>query len=512
MAGMLGMALAGSVSIAAAQTQISGATPFPAPPAGPCDNELIDKDAVLFLNSEVEPWLDVNPADPNNLIAVWQQDRFSNGGARAKAGAYSTHGGGNWTTVTLRKLTKCTGGPWARATDPWVTFSPNGHAYAMSLVFDNFPPPNQRPAGEAPNAMVVQKSINKGADWSKPVTLIRDTSPRLFNDKNSMTADPNDSNYVYAVWDRLNSSLGVYINPENVFGLGYRGPALFTRTTNGGTSWEPAKSIYDPGGNNQTIGNQIVVLPQSKGGTVINFFNEILNFKNSDGGSQFDSNLAFVYSNNKGASWLPKGQPRRAQKIEAIGVVLPDAPSVPVRAGDILFDVAVDPINGKLYAVWQDARFSGFEIDQIAFSQSTDGGATWSAPIKVNLTPTNIRILRQQAFTPSVSVKSDGAVVINYYDFRNDTGTAGEELADYWAASCTPSPTVNCAAAASWAGSGLRLTSTSFNIRNAPFARGYFTGDYQGLAAVGPSTAAQSAAAFSIPQGADPGNIVFRKF
>ena len=40
--------------------------------------------------------------------------------------------------------------------------------------------------------------------------------------------------------------------------------------------------IYDPAGNNQTIGNQIVVLPLSKGGTVINFFNEILNFSNRD--------------------------------------------------------------------------------------------------------------------------------------------------------------------------------------------------------------------------------------
>jgi hypothetical protein len=34
------------------------------------------------LNSEVEPWMDANPTDPDNLIAVWQQDRWSNGGAR----------------------------------------------------------------------------------------------------------------------------------------------------------------------------------------------------------------------------------------------------------------------------------------------------------------------------------------------------------------------------------------------------------------------------------------------
>ena len=310
---------------------------------------------------------------------------------------------------------------------------------------------------------------------------------------------------------------------------GFKGPALFTRTTNGGTSWELPKVIYDPGGNNQTIGNQIVVLPQSKGGTVINFFNEILNLSNRDHNRPFDFNLAFKYSTDKGATWLPKNKPVRAQTIATLadfrtfGTILPDTlpPAANgVRGGDILFDVAVNRSNGNLYAVWQDARFSGFQIDQIAFSQSTDGGFSWSAPIKVNLTPTNIPILRQQAFTPSVSVESDGTVVINYYDFRNDTGTAGQELADYWAASCTPSPTVNCSVANNWGGQ-VRLTSSSFNILNAPLARGYFTGDYEGLAAVddlvGGSTVPRSAAAFSIPQEnpdetIDPGNIVFQKF
>ena len=56
--------------------------------------------------------------------------------------------------------------------------------------------------------------------------LIRDTNTRLFNDKNSMTADPNDSNVVYAVWDRLNTSFGFAINPEHAVGLGFKGPVL----------------------------------------------------------------------------------------------------------------------------------------------------------------------------------------------------------------------------------------------------------------------------------------------
>ena len=66
-------------------------------------------------------------------------------------------------------------------------------------------------------------------------------------------ADPGDARFVYAVWDRLQSPMGAVINPELVFGLGFKGPAMLARTTDGGQTWEPARKIYEPGANNQTI-------------------------------------------------------------------------------------------------------------------------------------------------------------------------------------------------------------------------------------------------------------------
>ena len=59
----------------------------------------------------------------------------------------------------------------------------------------------------------------------------------------------------------------------------------------------------------------------------------------------------------------------------------------PIRGGE-LPDFAVDPHNGNVYAAWDDDSLNG--IDSIFFSQSTDGGFTWSPPIKINQTPTNI--------------------------------------------------------------------------------------------------------------------------
>lgn len=76
---------------------------------------------------------------------------------------------------------------------------------------------------------------------------------------------------------------GAAINPERgVFGggLGFKGAALISRTTDGGATWSEPERLYNPGGVNQTIGNQIVVQPD---GPLVNLFVEILNFRNDDG-------------------------------------------------------------------------------------------------------------------------------------------------------------------------------------------------------------------------------------
>ena len=454
-----------------------------------------------FPNSEVEPWMDVSPVNSNIIAASWQQDRWSNGGSRGLVAGVSIDGGANWDIVPVPGVTDCTGGKFQRASDPWVTFAANGDLYHMSLALDIDTPPN-RPGGFGPNAMLVSKvnaaDLANGlqmSDWHGPITLMEDTNARFLNDKNSITADPVDSNYVYAVWDRLQQSTGDVINPERVPGnLAFKGPAVIARTTDGGQTWGPVRRIYDPGGINQTLGNQVVVLPD---GTVVDFFDELLAVKNPDGGLQGDANLALKRSPDKGATWLPNGQPIRTNKILAAGTVTPDGHD-PVRSAAFLFDVAVDPESGALYAVWQDARFSGF--DQVAFSQSTDGGFTWSKPIRANGTPANgDNPLRQQAFLPSVAV-ADGVVGVTYYDFRNDDGTS--ELVDHWLIHCHG----GCTDTANWGGE-VRVTDASFDIRNAPLTtRGPFLGDYVGLASDGTNFLT-----FFQQSAADPASGFFRQ-
>ena len=96
----------------------------------------------------------------------------------------------------------------------------------------------------------------------------------------------------------------------------------------------------------------------------------------------------------------------------------------------------------------------------------------------INKTPESRVKFRNQAFVPSVEVGSNNRVYVTYYDFRND-GSRGE-LTDYWSITCNYTAAGDCQATADW-GSEQRLTTTSFDMLNAPIARGHFLGDYQGL-------------------------------
>jgi hypothetical protein len=233
---------------------------------------------------------------------------------------------------------------------------------------------------------------------------------------------------------------------------------------------------------------------------VINVFAEFLNVRDDDAGGSQSTNLALIRSFDKGATWT-HGPAIRAARMLFQGALNPDT-GRPIRAEGSIPEVAVDPVNGNLYAVWQDLRFRG--VDEVAFSMSTDGGRTWSAPVRVNQTPSSASPLNQQAFLPSVHFAPDGTLAVTYYDFRNNTSDPGAPT-DYWIVHCHS----GCTNGANWADEN-RLTNASFDIEKAPFARGpfgFFVGDYEGLSSVG----TDFAALFSQEHGTDPASVFFRR-
>src|SRR5256885_10068566 len=113
--------------------------------------------------------------------------------------------------------------------------------------------------------------------------------------------------------------------------------------------------------------------------------------------------------------------------------------------------------------VWQEATLAP-SGSAVAFAKSTDGGRTWSTPVRINKVPTT------QAFTPMIRVLPSGVIGVTHYDFRFNTPDRGATLpTDYWflhshdgGATWTETP----------------VNPTSVDLRQAPHARGLVLGDY----------------------------------
>ena len=125
-----------------------------------------------YPDAEVEPYVIADPSNPDNLLAGWQQDRWSNGGSRGLVAGVSKNGGKSWQETVPHGVTNCAGGPYNRASDPWVAYSASGIAYFMHLFIQV-----KKNGDEAPNGMSVTRSTDGGLTWQKPVTLIKDTQP-----------------------------------------------------------------------------------------------------------------------------------------------------------------------------------------------------------------------------------------------------------------------------------------------------------------------------------------------
>lgn len=457
---LVALALAALPVLAGVPTNpISDLSPYPDggdpnDPAAVTECNGAPQTGVLYRNSETEPYIAVNPTDPDNMIAAWHQDRWSTGGAQGLGAAYTMDGGETWTQVNI-PFSRCSGaqpgspGDFERASDPWVSFSPDGSAHYMALVANN---------SVNGNGMISATSRDGGMTWSGPVPIKLSSAKdpvfaSLFHDKNTLTADPFNPDLVYATW--------------TLFRFGST-TLLFSRSNDGGRSWGAARPInnfekIDPA---ELVvfrqGSQIVVLPD---GTLVNaFFRIIFN----EVTLEVSLDQAIFRSGDQGRHW--EKVDTRVSVLSPAGAVDPEL-GIPVRDASQIPDIAVNRNTGELYIVWQDGRFNVGSVG-VVISRSTDGGSTWSEPVLVNTLPD------VQAFLPAVSVLDDGTVGVLFYDFRNDEFGDSELSTDVHLALFDPDLTPQ---------GEIQVTTESFDMRQMVItgSRGYFPGDYVGLDTAG---------------------------
>ncbi len=341
----------------------------------------------------VEPTIAVDPRNPAILVAS-AEDRnpVPPGGCSGARGCHtwpayfrSTDGGATWSSRLLPGFPGDTSPQGL--TSPLRNFADMGHE---SVVFDRSG--NAYYSGFATNLtgsgffilssmrIVVAKFGNDGADYvgATVVSTFPGWFPRIAVDD---TGGPHDGN-VYATFI---GSLG------SGDGSGY--VTLFTRSTDGGLTFSmaiptpgsgfPGGMTVDPAGNLyieaiHCTGDSALC---SGGGSAT-----ILVAKSTDGGLTLDPPVV-------AAAIKPDPMP-----FPGNGFIWPFV--------GVSFYIAADA-NG-VYIAWDD--FGTGDAD-VLFSKSTDGGLSWTRPLRVN------DVTKGEQFFSAIAV-SDGIISVIWYDSR----------------------------------------------------------------------------------------------
>jgi hypothetical protein len=452
-----GSATAGPRGTTGHLVRVSGPSPFAGCPSGGLDERLPE--------GAVEPSVAANPTNRDNIVAVWPQDRY-----RGLVAGVTFDGGRTWRHVVIPGATSCTRGSFDYINEAWAAFGHDGVLHVSATVYN---------ADASASGRIATRSTNGGLTWSRPQPLV--TEPTQAEGKyagGSTVTDPSEPNLVYSVTPKF---------PTDAHAPS-RSRVAFIRSHDGGRTWEPARQIFDTGQNGLTSGHQILVLPDH---SLVDVFT-LIDLANE---SNPHFHTVTIRSRDRGQTWSSPSTVGELRSLFFFSDPETGDPNDP-WTGDpvshttsLLSDTAVDPVTGRIYVVWQDSRWSNGPADGIALSSSADGGRTWTEPVKANVTPTNIPIRNQQAFTPAVDVAADGTVAVSYSDFRNNDN-ATPLWTDRWVARCRPSGRTSCTLRGQF-GKEDRLTETSFDMRQAPNVpretslRGFFLGNYMGLTHTG---------------------------
>ncbi len=320
-------------------------------------------------NKQNEPSLAQNPTKPLNLIAGSNDEiglpactnttpsscPFTNG--VSVSGFYASFDGGQtWPCQGLIDLSAF--GEYAFG-DPSQAFDSRGNAYYGTLAFPNSvtATPDQLATGLQADFFVA-KSTDGGCHYTSSA-MVSSTSPALFDDKDAITADSNPASpfrdNVYAAWTKFSKQGGLGFGNDQIH---------FSRSTDGGATWSDPQPLSPAHNNNSTGGRQGATIKVGPDGTVFLTWLDTVNKQSvqlmrvsRDGGATFGQPITVATVTDDAISPLPGSSFRQDSRT---------FPSLSVAD------------NSALYVAWSN-RTNGHAV--VLVTRSTDAGLSWSAPV-----------------------------------------------------------------------------------------------------------------------------------
>jgi hypothetical protein len=346
-------------------------TPKMVSPFGPYTSYQVNVDANgnnIVGDAANEPSICLDPTNPNRMAIGWRQFDNVASNFRQAGWAFTTNGGLNWTFPGVLQN-------GVFRSDPVLNSATTGQFYYLSLLQSFFDD--------------MWRSVNGGQDW-------QNIGPATGGDKEWFTIDNSTSpghGFHYQVWSTA--------------GNNYNG-RQFSRSTNGGATWEnpvgiPQSPIWgtldvDTNGNVFTSGvntstGQIWCIRSS-------------NAKNAAVTPTFDQTTAV----NLG------GDVVGSQRINPEGLV---------GQINLVIDHSGTSTNNNIYMLGSLQRTGAFTGSDVMFVRSTNGGQSFSAPVRINDDPINPN---KWHWFGALAVAPSGRIDCVWLDTRNATNNTDSQL------------------------------------------------------------------------------------
>ncbi len=312
--------------------------------------------------------------------------------------------------------------------DPVVAFGPNGEIYYSTVAL----------GGSGLSVVALCASTDNAATWScgeasGGVANVYDTQ-----DKSWMAVDTSTSKYrgtVYVVWRDLSSFYGGSF-------------ILFTYTKDGGQTYSVPKPLSAIDGS--AVVQDVTVSVGPSGEVWVAYFDRhfggpgITVAKSVDGGTSFSTPVSAALVS-----------PLSGTLTGGNGVAVATFPATAVDKNDTFHLVYAAVPPGQ-----------ALDRSDIFYVRSTDGGLTFSTPVRLNDDATHT-----SQWLPAITAAADGTVAVKWWDRRNDP--VNDSLTDVYMTTSTDG-------GKTW---GTNIRVTDHNWVFGPSTLGSYHGGHDGLAA-----------------------------
>jgi PKD repeat protein len=291
---------------------------------------------------------------------------------------------------------------------------------------------------------------DNGTTWNTATVA---PNPGSLADKNHMWIDnsltsPYEGN-LYVAWTPFGGSDDAEI--------------VISRSTNDGLSWSSPLNIssaiaagsHNQGVNIQTGPNGEVYAAWAVYDSWPSDETAIALAKSTNGGASF-ATASRIITNIRGIRTTETSKNHRVNSFPSMAV-----------------DISGGPNNGNIYIVWANVGVPGTNTGtniSVYMSKSTNGGSSWSTPVRVNQNPYTEG---KEAYFPWISCDSEtGVLSVVFYDDRNTTASSCEAFTAY-----------SLDAGDTW--TDFQVSDVSFTPSPIPGLAGGYMGDYLSITSKG---------------------------